>query len=132
METNDYFCADEWKDFLKPPMFKVVFTEDVISFLQTLDEKARRKIMFNINKSKYVLDDSLFKKLSGSDFWEFRTKHAKQSYRILAFWDKEESALVVTTHVFIKRTQKLPGKEIVRANAIRERYYSKKKQQQYE
>ena len=48
METNDYFCADEWKDFLKPPMFKVVFSEEVISFLQTLDEKARRKLLFRV------------------------------------------------------------------------------------
>ena len=132
METNDYFCAYEWKDFLRPPMFKVVYSEEVISFLQTVDEKARSKILFNINKSKYVLDDSLFKKLSGADYWEFRTKYAKQSYRILAFWDKEETALVVTTHGFIKKTQKMSGKELVRANAIRERYYSKKEQEQYE
>ena len=82
--------------------------------------------MFNISKSKYVRDDSLFKKLAGEDFWEFRTKYGKLAFRILAFWDKEEPTVVVATHGFIKKTQKLPKNEITKAEVIRKKYYSTK------
>ena len=49
---------------------------EVIRFLNSLENKVKEKIMFNINKSKYVIDNELFKKLKGSDIWEFRTKYS--------------------------------------------------------
>ncbi len=82
--------------------------------------------MFNINKSKYVIDNELFKKLKGSDIWEFRTKYSGSIYRIFAFWDTENDTLVVTTHGIIKKTQKTPSKEIKRAEDIRIEYFNTK------
>lgn len=82
--------------------------------------------MFNINKSKYVIDNELFKKLKGSNIWEFRTKYSGSIYRIFAFWDTENDTLVVTTHGIIKKTQKTPSKEIKRAEDIRIEYFNTK------
>ena len=66
------------------PKFEVDFLEDAVDFLESLDEKSRRKIIFNIDKSRYVNDPKLFKKLT-KDIWEFRPKYQKSQYRLFAF-----------------------------------------------
>ena len=88
--------------------FEVIILEEVWEFLDTLDEKAREKIFYNIDKSKYVNDPELFKKLD-DDIWEFRTLYQGLKYRLLAFWDKTdtENTLVISTHGFIKKSIKL-------------------------
>ena len=85
--------------------FKIIYSEETIKFLNSLDEKAKAKIMYNINKSKYVIDKELFKKLETTDIWEFRTLYNGTAYRLFAFWDTDKEALVLTTHGFIKKTQ---------------------------
>lgn len=108
--------------------FKIIYSEETIKFLNSLDEKAKAKIMYNINKSKYVIDKELFKKLETTDIWEFRTLYNGIAYRLFAFWDTDKEALVLTTHEFIKKTQKTPNKEIAKAEEIREQYFNSKKQ----
>ena len=54
------------------PKFKVEFLEDAIAFLESLDEKTRAKILYNIKLSQYKNDNELFKKLTDT-IWEFRT-----------------------------------------------------------
>lgn len=108
------------------PKFKIIYSDEVLDFLNTLDDKAKEKIMFNINKSKYVIDHELFKKLKGSDIWEFRTKYNGSIYRVFAFWDTEKDTLVITTHGIVKKTQKTPSKEIKRAEIIRTEYFNAK------
>ena len=108
--------------------FKIIYSEETIKFLNSLDEKAKVKIMYNINKSKYVIDKELFKKLETTDIWEFRTLYNGIAYRLFAFWDTDKEALVLTTHGFIKKTQKTPNKEIAKAEEIREQYFNSKKQ----
>ncbi|HEX9650050.1 MAG TPA: hypothetical protein VGA21_05785 [Cyclobacteriaceae bacterium] len=48
--------------------------------------------------------------------------------RLLAFWDKTDNkkTLVIATHGFIKKVDKVPANEIERAVRIRERYFDKK------
>ena len=104
------------------PQFKVIYSDEVIEFLNSLDDKVKEKIMFNINKSKYVIDNEIFKKLKGCDIWEFRTKYNGSIYRGFAFWDTENGTLVVTTHGIIKKTQKTPINEILKAKKYREDY----------
>lgn len=48
-------------------------------------------------------------------------------YRLFAFWDTEIEAIVVVTHGIVKKTQKTPQKEIVRAETIRKMYFENKK-----
>ena len=108
------------------PKFSVIYSENVISFLNTLPEKAKAKVMFNVAKARYNQDPKLFKKLVGTDIWEFRTLYNGIQYRLLSFWDTDLNAYVIATHGFIKKTQKTPLKEIERAEAIREEYYKSK------
>lgn len=107
--------------------FKIIYSEETIEFLNGLDVKARTKIMYNINKSKYVIDKELFKKLDDTDIWEFRTLYSGIAYRLFAFWDTEKETLVIATHGFIKKTQKTPLKEIAKAEEIRRQYLNSKK-----
>ncbi|WP_341227383.1 type II toxin-antitoxin system RelE/ParE family toxin [uncultured Arcticibacterium sp.] len=107
--------------------FKVEFSEEVFKFLDSLDEKARDKILFNIDKSKIKDDNTLLKKLT-SEIWEFRTLFNKKQYRLFAFWDKsnKQATIVIATHGIIKKTQKTPKKEIEKAIQIMNQYFKTK------
>jgi len=108
--------------------FKVEFLEEVFEFFDTLEEKARDKILFNIDKAKVKEDRNLFKKLN-ADIWEFRTLFNKKQYRLFAFWDKTNNkvTVVVATHGIIKSTQKTPKKEIDKATVLMKKYFDDKK-----
>mgnify|MGYP000355488439 FL=1 len=107
--------------------FDIIYTDEAIDFLNSLDPKVKDKVIYNIDKSRYVLDKDLFKKLGDSDIWEFRTKYQNISYRLLAFWDNRNSSIVIATHGFVKKTQKTPKREIERAERIKAEYYNDKK-----
>lgn len=108
------------------PKFDVVYSNEVLNFLKSLDSKISAKILFNIDKCRYVLDSALFKKLKDTEIWEFRTFYRGNTYRILAFWDMYVNSLVLTTHGFIKKSQKTSGKEIEKAVKIRNEYLKSK------
>lgn len=95
---------------------KVAFLKEVFDFLEGIDPKARKKIIFNIDRAKTRIDNTLFKKLN-SDIWEFRTKYNQKLYRLFAFWDKTDNklTLVIATHGIVKKSQKTPQKEILKA-----------------
>ena len=115
-------------DMAQGRKFEVSFMDEVLEFLDTLDDAPRDKIVYNVHKvAGGVIDKDLFKKLDGSDgFWEFRTKYNGMEYRLLAFWDEQEKRMVVATHGFVKKTWKVPLKEISRAEALRKKYYDSK------
>ena len=108
--------------------FDVVYLKYVIEFLDSLPEQARNKIIYNVRKIQGGFSSNeLFKKLEGnSDLWEFRTLYDGIQYRLLAFWDATEKRLVIATHGFIKKTWKVPTKEIDKAKALRQQYYESK------
>ena len=108
------------------PRFKIVYTEEAIDFLRHLPQKEKAKVVYNIGKSMYVLDNSLFKKLENTDIWEFRTLYNGNAYRLFAFWDTEEDTLVIATHGMIKKSQRTPLKEIEKAEAKRKEYFMNK------
>lgn len=108
------------------PKFNIVYSADVIDFLNSLTDKAKAKILYNINRSKYVVDKKIFKKLENSEIWEFRTLYNGVQYRVFAFWDDNTDTLVITTHGIIKKTQKTPKKDIEKAESIRKEYFKNK------
>jgi len=93
-----------------------------------LDKKSRKKILFNIWKSKLQNDKTLFKPLERG-IWEFRTLYKKKYLRLFSFWDKldNQETLVVATLGLIKKTSKIPKSEIDKAVKIREIYFKEKK-----
>lgn len=105
------------------PKFDVVFLEQAIEFISTLDIKAREKIYYNLDKAKYRNDPKVFKKLT-DDIWEFRTLYQGIQYRLFAFWDKTDKreTLVVSTHGIVKKVSKVPKAEIEKAMYIRAMY----------
>ena len=109
------------------PKYKVEFLDEAVEFLESLDEKTKAKILYNIRLSQFKNDNELFKKLKG-EIWEFRTLYNKTCFRIFAFWDKTEKVetLVLATHGIIKKTGKTPEKEIEKAESIRLRYFELK------
>ncbi len=108
--------------------FKVELLEEVVEFLNELEEKARDKIIYNLRKAQIVNDNELFKKLN-DNVWEFRTLHNKTKYRLFAFWDKTDKSntVVISTHAIIKKTAKTPTKEIAKTEKIMAAYFEAKK-----
>jgi len=107
--------------------FETKFLDEADEFISKLDPKAARKIIYNIDLAEQTNDPRLFKKLQ-KDIWEFRTKYVGLQIRLLAFWDKTDSkeTLVIATHGFVKKVDKIPGNEIERAERIRHKYFNNK------
>jgi phage-related protein len=107
--------------------FHVDFLDDAKKFLDNLDEKSREKIIYSIWKASSTNDKELFKKLQ-DEIWEFRTKYSKTYYRLFAFWDKtdKQNTVVISTHGIIKKTDKVPKKEIEKAERLRQQYFNEK------
>jgi phage-related protein len=109
------------------PKFEVILLDEVWKLFDTIDEKTRLKIIYNIDKSTFQNDPELFKKLD-NEIWEFRTKYNKSHYRIFAFWDKSDNkeTLVIATHGILKKTDKTPIKEIEKAKSMMKQYFENK------
>ena len=107
--------------------FRVQFLEDAAEFLDSLDKKAREKIIYNIRKAQVTNDKELFKKLT-DEIWEFRTLFNKTYYRLFAFWDRTDKidTIVISTHGIIKKTSKTPQKDLERAERLRKYYFDQK------
>ena len=108
-------------------VFELDLLEEARDFLKSLPKDIRYKIGFNIRRvQKGERDKELFKKLDGTEIWEFRTLYNKTYYRLFAFWDKDENTLVVATHGIIKKTQKTPRNDIAKAEGLRKKYFDNK------
>ncbi|TDE18452.1 type II toxin-antitoxin system RelE/ParE family toxin [Dyadobacter psychrotolerans] len=107
--------------------FLVEFLPDAVEFIDSLDEKARDKIIYNIRKSQIIDDAELLKKLN-NNIWEFRTLYGGIAYRLFAFWDKhnESGTIILATHGIIKKSNQTPVKEIERAEELRTKYFQQK------
>lgn len=107
--------------------FQTRFLEEADEFIAKLDPKAVKKIFYNIDLAEQTNDPRLFKKLQ-KEIWELRIRFGGSQIRLLAFWDKTNSreTLVLATHGFIKKVDKVPANEIERAVNIREKYFESK------
>ena len=112
---------------LKMKYFETKFMEEANQFIAELDTKTIKKILYNIDLAEQTNDPKLFKKLQ-NDIWEFRTKFGGVQIRLLAFWDKSNNkeTLVIATHCFIKKVDKVPVNEINRAERLRIKYFNSK------
>ncbi len=105
--------------------FETKFLEDADDFISQLDYKTIKKIFFTIDLAEQTNDTRLFKKLQ-NEIWEFRIKFGGLQIRFLAFWDKRDKmeTLVIATHGFIKKVDKVPTNEINRAIKLRDKYFN--------
>ncbi len=107
--------------------FETKFLEEADEFISGLDRKIIKKILYNIDLAEQTNNPKLFKKLQ-NDIWELRTKYAGLEIRLLAFWDKTDNkeTLVLATHGFLKKVDKVPANEIERAVTLRNKYFENK------
>jgi len=108
--------------------FETRFLEEADEFISELDSKTIKKVFYNSDLAEQTNDPKLLKKLQ-NDIWEFLTKYAGLQVRLLAFWDKSDNkeTLVVATHGFIKKVDKVPANVIDRAIRIKDKYFNNKK-----
>ncbi len=107
--------------------FETRFLEEAEEFISKLDSKTIKKIFYNIDLAEQTNEPKLLKKLQ-NDIWEFRTKFAGLQIRLLAFWDKTDNkeTLIIATHGFVKKVDKVPKNEIDRAERLRDNYFNNK------
>jgi phage-related protein len=107
--------------------FETRFLEEANEFIAELRPKAAKKVFYNIDLAEQTNDPRLFKKLR-KEIWELRTKYEGLEIRLLAFWEKSDNqvTLVIATHGFIKKVDKVAENEIDRAERLRERYFKNK------
>ncbi len=107
--------------------FDTKFMEEANEFFAELDTKTIKKIFYNVDLAEQTNDPKLFKKLQ-NDIWELWTKFGGLQIRLLAFWDKSDKkeTLVIATHGFIKKVDKVPANEIDRAERLRDKYFNNK------
>jgi phage-related protein len=102
--------------------FEVEFLEEARDFITSIEPKAKIKLLYNIDKASFLNDPKIFKKLD-ENIWEFRCESLKLQYRLLAFWDKRKNTMVICTHGFIKKTDKVPKPQIDKAKQIMKIYF---------
>lgn len=106
---------------------KIVLMDEALAFIRSLPQKVQEKITYSYLKIEQgIMNSELFKKLEGTDIWEFRTLFNGNCYRLFSFWDTETETLIIATHGIVKKTQKTPSKEITKAEEIRKLYFEQK------
>lgn len=92
-----------------------------------INSAASEKLAYNVRKVRMgIKDKNIFKKLTGTEIWEFRVLHDGNCYRLLSFWDTRNETLIVATHGIVKKSQRTPKKEIAKAEALRKEYFDNK------
>ena len=95
----------------------------VEEFLDSLSPKEAQKVTWVLKLIEELprVPSHYFKKLVNTeDIWEVRVILGKNIFRILGFWDGPK--LIVLTHAFQKKTQKIPKQAIQIAEARRREY----------
>ena len=106
---------------------KVVMMDEAVAFVRSLPQKVQEKITYNFLKIQQgLISKELFKKLEGTEIWEFRTLFNGNCYRLFSFWNTDTETLIIATHGIIKKTQKTPKKEISKAEIIKQEYFKQK------
>ena len=89
-------------------------------FIDALPSKQKLKVLWMlqlVEDEGRNLNTKYLKKLSPSDLWEIRVMSGNFNIRLLGFFHGNE--LMILNHGFIKKTQKVPQKEL---NVALERY----------
>lgn len=108
---------------------KIIFYKDYFdNFIEPLAEKVKEKIdevLFMMTILERV-PTKFFKSIQGiKGLFEIRIEFESNIYRIFCCFDKGN--LVVLFNGFQKKTQKIPGKELRKAESIMDEYFNEQK-----
>jgi phage-related protein len=101
----------------------------VLEFIERLPSKVMAKLLRNIDlleNNGFDLGFPFISRITGTDeLWELRTKFGHNNYRIIFFHYRK--GLFVLLHAFIKKTSKIPEREIQIALSRLNRYKERRK-----
>jgi len=99
----------------------------VEDFLDTLSSKQSQKVTWVlqlIEELPSVPSKYLKKLVNTDDIWEIRIIQAKDTFRLLGFFDG--SQLIVLNHAFQKKSQKTPRQAIKTAEKRKQAYFNRR------
>jgi len=105
------------------------FMKEAKEYFEALPQKMKDKFTYSFTKTQYGYKGEWFKKLKDSDgIFEFRQRDQEKFYRIFAFWDGTgvDRTLIVATHGIDKKKNQTPRKEIIKAEAFKQKYFQSK------
>ena len=100
----------------------------VKNFLDSLSGKVSQKVTWVLSLIEDIdmVPSKYFKKLIGTkEIWECKVRIRSDSFRIFCFF--YSNSLLVLTHGYIKKTQKVPIAEIRRAERYRDDFIRRKR-----
>ncbi len=105
----------------------IIYKNYFKDFYKNQDLKIQSKIEYVLDLVRFErqVPKKFYKLLANTDgIWEIRVITAFKSIRILCFQDKGD--LVVLTNCFVKKTQKTPHAEIIKAEKLKKEYMKEK------
>ena len=96
-------------------------------FLESLPNKLLQKVSWTIEviESFRRVHSDYLKKLTGTDdIWEIRVQLGSDAVRLLGFFDGND--LIIVTNGFLKKTDRIPSKEIALAEERKKDYLWRK------
>ena len=105
------FCKDYFDDFFRPLTEKVKSKIDEVLFMITILERIPTKFFKSVEGTKGL--------------FEIRVEYESNIYRVFCCFDKGN--LVVLFNGFHKKTQKIPTKELQKAQKIMSEYFDEQK-----
>jgi len=110
---------------------KIIFHRSYfVEFYQQLSVKVQEKIeyVFYIVQYSEIIPTKFFKYIEGTDgLYEIRIQYGNNIFRIFCFFDKDK--LVVLLHGIQKKSQKIPKKEIKKAEQLKKEYFIEKRKE---
>ena len=103
---------------------KVIYLPEAYEFMLNINSTASEKLAYNVRKVRMgIKDNNIFKKLTGTEIWEFRALHDGNCYRLLSFWDTRNETLIVATHGIVKKSQRTQKKGNCQGGGLTERIF---------
>lgn len=104
--------------------YKKYFIDFYISHGSSIRDKI--DYVFNIIRTVDRIPEKFFKHIEGTEgLYEIRIKSGSDIFRIFCCFD--EGRVVILFNAFQKKSQKTPGKEIVRAIKLKQEYFNTKR-----
>lgn len=94
--------------------FNIVYLREAVEFLESLDNKAREKVAYNITKAMLVVDKELFKKMTGTDIGNSEPCTAEFHTGCWLSGTLMERRLWSLPTASRRRRRELPGKRLTR------------------
>ena len=105
----------------------VVFEDHFKEFRKTLEKEALKKLyqVFILIMTVRIVPGKFLKAVEGrKGLYEIRMEHEGNIYRVFCSFDKEN--LIVLFNGFQKKSQRLPTKQLDKAESLMKKYYEQK------